>query len=382
VIFKGQGWKTNATAASQEVTYRIDMVPTEAAANPSGYLRIQSSINGGAYGQVMEVYPTGIRIGNGASLGGGINLGGTPGSAPFSGNISTTNGLQFTTASTPLQQTFSFDATAGHAQTTGNTHLLQLTEGSVGFAPTSGNAVYGMLWLKPRVNQTGGASGISRGLFLENTLTAAADYRAIETDNNSGYSYYQGGTSAKNYFAGETNHGNATDQGAFTLQNTGGLYQNGLVNLRGTPTAAGTYTVLTHQSGSDSSVTQVDLSTLLTGLNVASGSYTATLTNGTNVGSSTFNSAYYTRVGNIVTVTMYITIDPTSTGATDIGISLPVASNLASGNDLIGHGTCTQVPAQTVTMGGDTSNDRANLVFVATDTNAQAFYFTFTYRII
>lgn len=49
-----------------------------------------------------------------------------------------------------------------------------------GFAPTSGTAVYNLLDLEPTINQTGGANGITRGLYINPTLTAAADFRALE----------------------------------------------------------------------------------------------------------------------------------------------------------------------------------------------------------
>jgi hypothetical protein len=49
------------------------------------------------------------------------------------------------------------------------------------FAPTSGTAVYNTALINPTVNQTGGANGITRGLFIDPTLTAAADFRAIQT---------------------------------------------------------------------------------------------------------------------------------------------------------------------------------------------------------
>lgn len=51
---------------------------------------------------------------------------------------------------------------------------------STGFAPTSGTAVYNILELSTVINQTGGANGITRGLYINPTLTAAADFRAIE----------------------------------------------------------------------------------------------------------------------------------------------------------------------------------------------------------
>jgi hypothetical protein len=49
------------------------------------------------------------------------------------------------------------------------------------FAPTSGTATYSACDLTLTINQTGGANGITRGLYINPTLTAAADFRAIET---------------------------------------------------------------------------------------------------------------------------------------------------------------------------------------------------------
>ena len=46
--------------------------------------------------------------------------------------------------------------------------------------PTSGNAVFNNIALESTINQTGGANGITRGLYINPTLTAAADFRAIE----------------------------------------------------------------------------------------------------------------------------------------------------------------------------------------------------------
>jgi hypothetical protein len=50
----------------------------------------------------------------------------------------------------------------------------------VTFSPTSGTALYTSFAVNPTINQTGGANGITRGLHINPTLTAAADFRAIE----------------------------------------------------------------------------------------------------------------------------------------------------------------------------------------------------------
>jgi len=49
------------------------------------------------------------------------------------------------------------------------------------FSPTSGTGVFNILRVSSTINQTGGANGITRGLYINPTLTAAADFRAIET---------------------------------------------------------------------------------------------------------------------------------------------------------------------------------------------------------
>jgi len=48
------------------------------------------------------------------------------------------------------------------------------------FSPTSGTATYAASSIIPTINQTGGANGITRGLYINPTLTAVADWRAIE----------------------------------------------------------------------------------------------------------------------------------------------------------------------------------------------------------
>jgi len=49
------------------------------------------------------------------------------------------------------------------------------------YSPSSGSATYTDLSLQSTIHQTGTATGITRGLFVNPTLTSAVDYRAIET---------------------------------------------------------------------------------------------------------------------------------------------------------------------------------------------------------
>ena len=82
--------------------------------------------------------------------------------------------------------------------TSGASGTLQIGHG---YAPTSGTGTYTMLNAIGTINQTGGANGITRGLYVSPTLTAAADWRSIEWSNNTGWGLYGAGT-ANNYLAG------------------------------------------------------------------------------------------------------------------------------------------------------------------------------------
>lgn len=66
---------------------------------------------------------------------------------------------------------------------------------------STGTGVFNGFSFVGTINQTGGANGITRGLYINPTLTSAADWRSIEWSNNTGYGLYGSG-SAKNYLAG------------------------------------------------------------------------------------------------------------------------------------------------------------------------------------
>ena len=54
VRWSGQGWKTNATAASQAVDFRAYVVPVQGSANPSAYWTLESSVNGASFGTPLN----------------------------------------------------------------------------------------------------------------------------------------------------------------------------------------------------------------------------------------------------------------------------------------------------------------------------------------
>lgn len=113
---------------------------------------------------------------------------------------------------------------------------------------------------------------------------------------------------------------------------------------------------------------------------VASGTYTISLTNVTNITSSIPSTFQFIRVGNVVTVSGAVDITASGSGATILGISLPVASALAGSNQCAGHGHCTQFAFGRVE--GDATNDRAQYVYSSPGSGSLVHFIHFTYLIV
>ncbi len=139
-------------------------------------------------------------------------------------------------ASTAAITGVSIDPLASSTITSGNHNTLDISANSI-FAPTSGSGTFSAFAISSEINQTGSASGISRGLYINPTMTAAADFRALEISNNSQTAIYQSGVNAKNYFAGKVGIGVITPTETFqitdsrTTPNSTGMYlqKNGAV---------------------------------------------------------------------------------------------------------------------------------------------------------
>lgn len=112
------------------------------------------------------------------------------------------------------------------------------------------------------------------------------------------------------------------------------------------------------------------------------GGYTPTLTNVTNVDASTAFALQYLRVGNTVTVSGKIEVDPTAAAATSVGISLPIASNFGAAEDCGGIGAAHAIAGQSGGIYADAANNRAELTYVAANTGNAAMWIHFTYQVI
>ena len=114
---------------------------------------------------------------------------------------------------------------------------------------------------------------------------------------------------------------------------------------------------------------------------LASGTYTPTLFNVTNLAASTPLQCQYMRVGNVVTVSGRADVDPTAAGATRLDISLPIPSNFTDSANCGGVAAAGDVAGFSARILADATNDRARVEWIATDTAVRALGFSFTYLI-
>lgn len=117
---------------------------------------------------------------------------------------------------------------------------------------------------------------------------------------------------------------------------------------------------------------------------IASGTYTPTLTNVTNVAASTAYASQWIRVGNVVVVSGKVDIDATlaASTATELGISLPIASALTAEQQLGGDAVSDSIASLSARIRADATNDRAAVVFKAISLTNDSYSFQFTYLIL
>lgn len=116
-------------------------------------------------------------------------------------------------------------------------------------------------------------------------------------------------------------------------------------------------------------------------LNGSNGPFTPTITNGTNVASSTARICRMIMMGNIVFCSGHVTIDPTAAAQTDWYMSLPIPSNFTSAYDASGTFTSLSGVGITGIIFADAVNDRLKFDGVATLLPAQDIGFSAAYTI-
>lgn len=166
---------------------------------------IKANVTATATGGLSSVKLIDLQIG-GSSCFSVNGFGGV--TAPLSFSAGTTTSLRnITFGGTASENTFS---ASSNIQPTAGTRNIYFS--SIAFTPTSGTATLTNFIVAGSINQTGGANGITRGLYVNPTLTAAADWRSIEWSNNSGWGLYGVGTGL-NYLNGALLIGTTTNAG-------------------------------------------------------------------------------------------------------------------------------------------------------------------------
>jgi hypothetical protein len=296
---------------------------------------------------------------------------------PLTGNATTATTLQ-----TPRAiYGNNFDGSAALTQ------IIASTYGGTGngFTKFSGAATSEKTYTLPNANAT---------ILTDNAAVTVAQGGTGRATSTTAYGLIAAGTTAtgahQTLAAGATTEilvgGGASALPVWaTATGTGAPVRANTPTLTNPVISGGSITGLSSPSNSSDAATKGYVDGLI--VTTASGTYTPTLTNGTNVAASFSNVCTYTRVGDNVTVSGVISVDPTSgaTNYTELGISLPpiASSNFTNGTQAAGVavglvGSSTQAAKIT----SDSTNDRVTFEFFATNVSTAGFSFTFTYQVL
>ena len=215
ILFQGE----SSTTTNQDMV-RLSAVWTTATHASRASALVYSDVT--AAGSLTERFrftPTGMTMNGNFTFNGNANTIqiGASGGAIILFNTSTNNITISNTANSATSTgAVTFGSATSFTQTSGTRNYLEYN-GS--FAPTSGTAVHNSFVFSGTFNQTGGANGITRGIYLNQTLTAVADFRALEIAANhaSAKGIYQTGSSTTNNFVGATHFGSTSAPNAAAI---------------------------------------------------------------------------------------------------------------------------------------------------------------------
>jgi hypothetical protein len=198
---------TNATAGSHEAAFSVMLGDAGGALAEVFKVDRVVSTGGVTIGSTSGVLIASDRITTANSF----TVGGSANTLTISSTQATAAGVRITVSGNSATGTGSITIGDGatFTQTSNTRNYLNF---NYNFAPTSGTAIHNQLVFDGTFNQTGGASGITRGIYLNQTLTAVADFRALEISANgtNGKAVWQTGATMINAFVGKTAHGSTT----------------------------------------------------------------------------------------------------------------------------------------------------------------------------
>lgn len=239
ILWEGQGWKTNTTAGSQSVRFLVDVLPIQGPA-ASGEWTLKGATHTGGYTTILRASNTGniahnvgdfqqntasqsIVAGNSGGLkirADGFRLYGNSGGSGIWA-------IDYVAGFSNYYLGHRFTVLSSNVFNGGNSSLVNL---SASFAPTSDSYTHAHLWVRPTINQTGTATGITRGVHIDPTLTAADDFRGLEISNTTHKGLWQTGAAVTNYLNGPTGIGVTAPTSRFHLP--GGTAPAGTSSLK------------------------------------------------------------------------------------------------------------------------------------------------------
>jgi hypothetical protein len=117
---------------------------------------------------------------------------------------------------------------------------------------------------------------------------------------------------------------------------------------------------------------------------LSSGTYTPTadIANSTNVSAAVLSEAQWIRIGNVVMMSCYGTIDPIANTQTNLLIPLPIASSFTDISDAAGTGKIIPTTSGTAGVHANVANDELEINIIVTGTTSnQPFTFQCMYKI-
>lgn len=116
---------------------------------------------------------------------------------------------------------------------------------------------------------------------------------------------------------------------------------------------------------------------------IDSGTYTPTLTNTTNIASSTAQPCQYTQIYSTATVSGLVTVSSTTAGVCNLKMSLPVPSGFTATHQAAGvMSSTTAGQNRTGAIVADVTGQQFEFIFTPATTTSTTYAFTVTYRIV
>ena len=221
ILFQGE----SSTTDNQDMARITTAWITATHASKEGKIGFQLGDNGGALAEIANfnvqndaqgalsigsstpvlIYNDGITTQTSFTLGGTsstLTLGGSSGTIAISSSSTSSSAIVINPNSNNVAARIAIGTTTNDFNFSSGekSDMIFLND----YVPTSGTGLFNSLVFANQINQTGGANGITRGIYLNPTLTAVADFRAIEISANTANAkaIYQTGAATTSNFVG------------------------------------------------------------------------------------------------------------------------------------------------------------------------------------